>query len=328
MECTADGDRTMANLIITNYCNAECAFCFAADSRHRMMRNGSREMDETEFHDWLSFAMSGGNRELRLLGGEPTLHPLFSDFVKVGREAGCPVTVFSNGVMPAASLEVLAALDPESCNVVINMGSDIREAGKAVRRETLQKLGPRVTLGYTITAADFSFEGAVSLIRTFGLRKNIRIGLAHPTWRGANKALHPKRYPAIGRKLLEESLSTARYGISLDADCGFVRCMFGNFFDKLTANGFRYISKCTPVLDLCTGGKILPCFALSNLLTLDRDSFPDADSAYERFTEKLRPLRTFGIYPECSQCVYFETDSCCGGCISARLRRLQPLEDR
>ena len=102
MECTADGDGSMANLIITNYCNAECAFCFAADSRHRMLRNGSHEMDETEFRSWLEFSMSGGNRELRLLGGEPTLHPLFPDFVKVGREAGCSVTVFSNGVMTAA----------------------------------------------------------------------------------------------------------------------------------------------------------------------------------------------------------------------------------
>ena len=72
----------MANLIITNYCNAECTFCFAADSRHRMIRNGSREMDETEFRDCLEFSMNGGNRELRLLGGEPTLHPFFTDFVK------------------------------------------------------------------------------------------------------------------------------------------------------------------------------------------------------------------------------------------------------
>ena len=179
----------MANLIITNYCNAECPFCFAADSRHRMMRNGSREMDEIEFRDCLEFSMGGGNRELRLLGGEPTLHPLFKDFVKVGREAGCSVTVFSNGVMPAASCEALAVLDPEICNVVINMGANIREADKAVRRDTLQQLGPRVTLGYTITSAEFSFDGAIALIGAFGLRKNIRIGLAHPTWRGANKAL-------------------------------------------------------------------------------------------------------------------------------------------
>ncbi len=318
----------MANLIITNYCNAECEFCFAADSRHRMIRSGSRQMDETEFHNCLEFTLSGGDRELRLLGGEPTLHPLFPDFVKVGRKDGCPVTVFSNGVMPAASREALAALDPEVCNVVINMGANIREADKSVRRETLQRLGSRGTLGYTITSADFSFAEAIELIRTFGLRENIRIGLAHPTWRGVNKALHPKRYPAIGRRLLEASIMTARHGISLDADCGFVRCMFGNFFDQLTANGFRYSSKCSPVLDLCTDGKILPCFALSNLMALDRETFPNTEAAYERFTEKLKPLRTFGIYAECSQCVYFETDLCCGGCISARLRRLQPMEDR
>ena len=82
------------------------------------------------------------------------------------------------------------------------------------------------------------------------------------------------------------------------------------------------------MLDLCTGGKILPCFALSNLPAADQETFPDAEAAYEHFAEKLKPLRTFGIYPECSKCVYFETELCCGGCIAARLRRLQPMEAR
>ena len=77
-----------------------------------------------------------------------------------------------------------------------------------------------------------------------------------------------------------------------------------------------------------TGGKILPCFALSNLPAADKETFPDTEAAYEHFEEKLKPLRTFGIYPECSECVYFETELCCGGCIAARLRRLQPIEAR
>ena len=132
----------------------------------------------------------------------------------------------------------------------------------------------------------------------------------------------------IGQALLEQSFLTAEHGISLDADCGFVRCMFGNSFDRLTANGFRYISRCSPVLDLCTGGRIIPCFGLSNLFSLNQADFPDAEAAFQAMTERIRPLRTFGIYPECSKCVYFETEECCGGCIAARLRRLQPMGDR
>ena len=48
MECTADRDGSMANLIITNYCNADCDFCFAADSRRKMLKGGMRQMSRDE----------------------------------------------------------------------------------------------------------------------------------------------------------------------------------------------------------------------------------------------------------------------------------------
>lgn len=314
----------MANQIITNYCNADCAFCFAADSRSRMLRSGSRQMDETEVRAWLDFTMKAGIMELRLLGGEPTIHPNFADFVKVGREAGCSIMVFSNGVMPDAARDVLAALDPEVCAVVINMNAAIREGDKSRRLQTLRMLGQRITPGMTLTSPDFSFDGLIAAIEEFGMRKAIRIGISNPTWHGNNHALHPKRYRVIGRALFEKSFQTAKHGISLEADCGFVRCMFGNDFDQLTANGFKYVSRCSPVLDLCTGGKILPCFGLSDLMSADRGDFPDAGPAYEWFTEKLGPWRQFGIYPECTDCRFFGTEECSGGCLAARMRRFQP----
>jgi len=316
----------MANQILTNYCNADCGFCFAADSRSRSLREGRRQMEAEEVRSWLDFTLRAGIRELRLLGGEPTLHPQFADFVKMGREAGCTIMVFSNGVMPDAARDALAALDPEVCSVVLNWTAAVKEQDKARRQETMRLLGPRVTLGMTLTSADFSLWEPVSLIRTFGLRRTLRIGLSNPTWKGANRALHPKQYPAVGQALLEASFFTARHEVEMDADCGFVRCMFGGNFDQLKANGFRYISNCTPVLDLCSGGMILPCFGLSNLMSLRREDFADAGEAYARFSEKLIPLHRFGIYPECTECPYFETETCCGGCLAARLRRINPCE--
>lgn len=315
----------MANQIITNYCNADCDYCFAADSRFRMLHEGKQQMDEAEVKAWLDFAIRGGIRELRLLGGEPTLHPKFPDLVRIGIEAGCTIMVFSNGVMPDRARNALASLEPEACKVVINMNAAIRKEDEAVRLKTLESLGPRVSPGYTLTSADFSFWDAVSLIMTYGLRKNIRIGLSNPTWRGTNRVLDPKRYPAVGQTLFEQSFLTAKYGISLDADCGFVRCMFGNNLDQLKKNGFRYKSSCTPVLDLCTGGKILPCFGLSNLFSLNREDFQDTKEVFAFLSKRLKTWRKFGIYPECTECVYFETKECSGGCISARLRRLHPM---
>ncbi len=315
----------MANLILTNYCSANCEFCFAADFRVRSAHTIPASMTADDFDAWLEFIRKAGINELRLLGGEPTLHPLFVDFVRKGREAGMPVTVFTNGLIADGPLDALAELDPGSCSVIVNMNAAVRTEDLERRCHTLEVLGSRVTAGITLTSPDFSLMPIVSAIRQYGLNRSIRIGLSHPTWKGVNRALHPKRYPAAGQALYEQSFLTSQYGIMLDADCGFVRCMFGDRFGTLTANGFRYSSNCTPVLDLCTGGLILPCFALSNTFRLQRGDFRHAGEAYERFTEILKPLHSFGIYPECTDCAYFETESCCGGCLAARLRRIRPL---
>ena len=317
----------MANLILTNYCNADCAFCFAADSRVRMLGDGKRQMDEAEVRDWLDFVIAGGIRELRLLGGEPSLHPKFAEFVRLGAEKGCSVTVFTNGVMPDLARDVLRELDPEVCSVVVNVSATVRKEDISRQRDTLKMLGPRAMPGMTLTSPVFTFAVAIAMIDAFGLRRTIRVGIANPTWRGSNVSVHPKQYPAIGQALLKQSAITSRFGIDLDADCGFVRCMFGDRFEELTANGFHYHSRCTPVLDLCAGGTILPCFGLSNLVSLSRSDFSDAGEAYGEMSRVLEPWHAFGIYPECAECPLFETEACCGGCLSARLRRFQPLKE-
>ncbi len=320
----------MANLILTNDCNASCEFCFAAEHRSRSRRNGLRMMDGPEFSAYLEFICRTGIKELRLLGGEPTLHPQFSDFVGAGRDRGMSILVFTNGLMPDAALNTLADLAPDVCTVIVNMNAALTYGRQERLREVLQTLGKRAVPGITLTSPNFSLLPILSVIEQFGLERKIRVGLSHPVWRGNNISLHQKRYPAVGEALFEQSFLTGKYGIILEADCGFVRCMFGEYFNQLCANGFRYSSNCTPVVDLCSGGTILPCFALSGLMSLNRDDFPDTQAVYEAFSGRLRPWHTFGIYPECTCCPYFESSECCGGCIAARLKRINSfaLPDR
>ena len=311
----------MANLILTNDCNASCEFCFAAEHRSRSRQNGFRMMDGPEFSAYLEFICRAGINELRLLGGEPTLHPQFSDFVAAGRNQGMSILVFTNGSMPDPALNTLASLSPDVCTVVINMNAALAYGKQERLRKVLQTLGKRAVPGITLASADFSLLPILTMIEKFGLERKIRVGLSHPVWSGSNRFLHPKRYTAVGEALLEQSFLTGKYSVDLEADCGFVRCMFGEHFRQLCANGFRYSSNCTPVVDLCTGGIMLPCFALSGLMSLNREDFPDVQAAYETFTEKLKPWHTFGIYPECTQCPYYESEECCGGCVAVRLKR-------
>ena len=69
----------MANLSITNTCNKKCVYCFASDT---LGEYGKTHMNITVFEKALEYLERSNLGQIRLLGGEPSLHPDFIDFVK------------------------------------------------------------------------------------------------------------------------------------------------------------------------------------------------------------------------------------------------------
>lgn len=316
----------MSNQIITNYCSAHCDFCFASDYQSKA-RFEAREMSPEKFRDYLRFASGGECPELRLLGGEPTLHPFFPQFVREGREAGLRITVFSNGIMPEAALSALADLPAVDCIIIINMNAAATDRQKTVREQTLRVLADRAVPGITLTNAAFSLDPLTDEIEKYGLRRTIRIGIAHPTLTGGNNSLSPKSYARVGKRLIREAEKTHAHGIELDLDCGFVRCMFPVTPDEMQELGIRFCSNCSPILDLCINGDILPCFALGEFGKVRFDPDRNYDETYELIRKRLQPCHSIGVYPECTECPFFETETCCGGCLAARLRRGRNLPE-
>lgn len=70
----------MANLLITNLCNRKYSFGFA---QHRVRQSESQttasQMSRADIRRIAEFLKRSEDRQLRLLGGEPTLHPEFTD---------------------------------------------------------------------------------------------------------------------------------------------------------------------------------------------------------------------------------------------------------
>ncbi|MEI8257385.1 MAG: radical SAM protein, partial [Deltaproteobacteria bacterium] len=67
---------------LTFDCNNRCTFCLDSDTHDGEIRN--REEVKTQILD----GRRGGAERLILSGGEPTIHPSFVDFIKLGRRAG------------------------------------------------------------------------------------------------------------------------------------------------------------------------------------------------------------------------------------------------
>ncbi|MFW6002588.1 MAG: radical SAM protein, partial [archaeon] len=81
------------NLILTTSCNKGCPYCFATSVREEY---GKSVMDMETFNTLLDKIENSKNSRAKLLGGEPTLHPQFVEFLDEIIKRKVPTTLISN----------------------------------------------------------------------------------------------------------------------------------------------------------------------------------------------------------------------------------------
>ncbi|MBN2304063.1 MAG: radical SAM protein [Anaerolineae bacterium] len=327
----------MANIIVSDVCNMACAYCFAGpymeSARHTEQ---GQFVDLDTFARQLDFLDRSGINEIRLIGGEPTLHPHFSDLIALARARQKHIVVFTHGVITERTLACLEAIPPQDCTVLVNTNA-VRDPSTPGTREhlrrraVLERLGQRALLGYTIATPDAQLDFLVPLAVETGCQPKIRLGLAQRVIAGQNTYLHPKQYPFVGQKIVTFAEMAARSGLQIELDCGFVRCMFSEAgLEALHAVGTVLEWRCSPVLDLALDQTAMYCFAAGGLFSHHLDlasSDPGAPSAAQlrhALAEQAAPYRAAGIYKECSICRFKHTGDCSGGCLAATFARFQP----
>jgi molybdenum cofactor biosynthesis enzyme MoaA len=110
----------MANLIITNVCNQKCCYCFA-DSYLQNNERPSANLSLSTFNKYLDYLDRSKIDQVRLLGGEPTLHPDFALFVKKSIQRRKNILIFSNGLMPESALQTLLEIPKDNVRVLVNV---------------------------------------------------------------------------------------------------------------------------------------------------------------------------------------------------------------
>jgi len=274
----------------------------------------------------LDFLDRSGMDAVRLLGGEPTLHPRFAELVARARAAGKAVTVFSNGLMPPGALSCLADLPLGTCTVLVNVNEPAVGDGQGLgrQRETLRRLGQRALIGFNIHRTDFSPGFLLDLIAETGCRPAIRLSMAQPSLSGANRYLHPNQYRAVAVKIVAFARAAAGAGVRLEFDCGFVRCMFSDEeLEVLRAAEANVGWRCNPILDVDLEGQVLHCYPLARLGALPLTAEATAPALRAAFEAQTQPYRQVGVFAECSSCSFKAEGSCTGGCLAATIRRFR-----
>jgi len=321
----------LANLVISNVCNLDCDYCFARDFLEgNANATGRSFISEDAFRSRLDFLERSDIQEVRLIGGEPGLHPLFAGLLHEAEKRFQNIVVFSNGILNDEALAALEALPPERLTVMVNLAAQVGTGGEEnLRDRVLKGLGRRLLLGYTISQIDFNCDALIPLILENNCHKSIRLGLAQPTLAGRNKFLHPSQYPLVSDRIVAFSRLAAGQGIRVEFDCSFVHCMFSHRdFEELHELGAYAEYRCNPVLDIDLQDQISYCFPLAGRFTASFESQTTASDFRQWFAECTRPFRLAGIYKECSSCPHKLSEACTGGCLAATIMRFKDASFR
>ena len=92
----------MPNIIINNYCNQACSYCFANANMHD--KTLQKDMSLSIFITILKFLKKNNQKEVRILWGEPLLHKDIRLFLEIASKNNFFILLFSNINLPTKKL--------------------------------------------------------------------------------------------------------------------------------------------------------------------------------------------------------------------------------
>jgi len=88
------GMRNNLRICITYYCNASCNYCYARG----LSENFPQNMTIDDFIYLVKWAKKLGWNQFVFLGGEPTCHPYFNEFINICYKEKIKIILFTNGL--------------------------------------------------------------------------------------------------------------------------------------------------------------------------------------------------------------------------------------
>lgn len=258
-----------------------------------------------------------------VLGGEPTLHPGFTDVVNQIIDAKMNVRLFTGGIISSGMIKYLKSLPYDRIRIIINLASG--EACHTKQCEqilaSLKYLSDRAMISYTITQPDQDLVHLSDLAGDLGTLPFIRLGIMLPRVEQDKHGLEPSKYGDLATPIMRLSRACHRRNISLEFDCGFTRCMFTpEEISQLTHANCHPRFVCSPIIDIGCDLQTWSCFPLQQLTQFKLDDFSTREALVDQFSQTQAPYRTFGVYDTCHQCAYKLKGQCAGGCLAHTIR--------
>lgn len=310
----------MPNLMLTNFCNYKCSYCFGKDIM--FPKNPRLTMTRDTFNgivDWVKRGPS--DRVFHLMGGEPTLHPEIDYFVERLLEEDMFIRVFSNLATPGAvALAEKVAHLPVSWVVNVNDPAHWNDVQRKNITAALELLKDKASLTFNILPDEDDNLWALDYTRKYHLNNSIKVGFLLPTYKQNNVALNDDEYTVVAAKVTRLAQEAAKYDIHLDYECGIPTCAFTDEqLGILWRCGSHLHSGCQSRLDITPDGQVIYCLPMATLGSKHFSEFPSYHEASMWFENRWAPYRKLGRRIECATCNLNSGAACHTGCLAKNL---------
>ena len=310
------------NIITNNYCNLACEYCFAKD----VMEEDRQLLSLDNFRWLLDFIEKSGQDQVRMLGGESTLHPNFIDFLQECKRhrAIHRFQLFSNFIFNEKVAEALKEVSKDlymSYLVNYNEPKILGEQKLAILERnitTLRDYGD-ITLGINFYDPNQDWKYIVEAALRHNI-KTVRFSITIPNTQ-EKKELDIKEYfKSFVPVMSQFFLTLALNGLQASTDCNNTPvCMWDDEILRMLAMSNEQVlvaGLCSPVIDVQPSMEAFRCFAHSGNKVNIKD-YNNIDELNAYFLETIdSKLDKIDLFPECSSCVSKAVNGKSCGCLA------------
>ena len=313
------------NLMLNNYCNLHCSYCFAQEE---MNSKSAMNVSMEDFCIYLDFLKDNGITDVRFIGGEPTLHPELEQLIDKVISYNCfeRILIFTNLTFPLSISKMLVKKD-ESIHIDLlpNINDldlilpNLKEKTFANLEYLSQNLESFDRISINIYSPTQDLKKWEDIICRYNIQ-SIRWSIVAPNYEVTEDFDFYNYFHQFQPLLIEMVNWKLKYGISLDSDCAnFPFCCLDeniiSYIEKIDKGFFGRSSVCENIVgDISPDLTTRECFVSTDnnhMKLTDFDSLAQFEVYYhtmraERFKNKV-------ARQECLNCPTYLTygRSCC-----------------
>jgi len=316
------------NLMVNNYCNLHCSYCFAQEEM-----NSKKAMNITmeNFCKYLDFLKNNNFNDVRLIGGEPTLHPDLSKLIQKVIEYKCfnEILIFTNLTFNHEIAELLVKQNEKIKIILLPNINDLDLILPNQREKVLnnleylsQNLNTFGRISINIYSPNQDLKKWEDIICRYNIQ-SIRWSIVAPNYQIKEDFDFYNYFHQFQSLLIEMANWKLKYGVDLDSDCAnFPFCCLDNwalaYIEKISKNFFGTLNTCENIVgDVAPDLTTRECFVSTDknhVKLTDFENFFQFNAYYqdiraERFKNKV-------ARDECIKCptyLAYGRSCCCFG---------------